>query len=159
MCPVFQPPNSIIFWRIQHLMACLNSSSLRKLLPHWAIHLFQRSSYHNHTSSSTGTSLWGTCLAEPYSEPVHAASARTSLSDSKSSIIDLPTPPQCIPAPAKIALPCGDSRAIDYQAIQPMFLPFNSTPPVLEQSLEDRQFKGWSKWFLKDNEWIQHKCP
>lgn len=132
----FYPSNSILFWRIRRLMACLNSSSLRKLLPRWATHLFQRSSNHHHTSSSTRTSLWvgEACLAAPYSERVYAASARTSFSDGKSSIIDLPTPPQCIPAPAKIALPCGDTREIDYQRVQPMLFSFNSTPPVLEQT-------------------------
>lgn len=159
VCPVFQPPNSIILWHTQNLMACLNSSSLHKLLSRWVIHFFQRSSNHNHTSSSIGTFLWGgeTCLADSYSEPVHAASARKSLSDRKSSIIDLPSPPQCVPAPAKIAFPCEDSRVIGYQTIQPILFSSNGTPPVLEQPLEDRQFKSWSKWFLKEGKWIQHR--
>ena len=127
-------------------MACFCSLSLRALLTRWAKPLFKYSSNRPHTSSSTATSLWGgeACLPAPSPEPIRFKSERISLSDN--SIIELPSPPlPCVPR-------SRNTGETDQQEIQPMLCSFNITPPLLEQTSKDRQFKGWSKWFSKDGE-------
>ena len=127
-------------------MPCFCSSSLCALLPRWAKPLFQYSSNRPHTSSSTATSLWGgeACLPAPSPEPIRFKYERISLSDN--SIIELPSPPPpCVPR-------SRHTGEIDKQGVQPTQHSVNITPPILEQTSEDRQFKGWSKWFLKDGE-------
>lgn len=125
-------------------MACLDGLSPWKLLPRWVKSFFQRDSAYSDTSSYIDTFSSGgeVRLEIPDPEPSYTSSTRPLSSDSNSSIIRLPTPPPlCVP----------------YRRIQPMPSSYEALNREPTPESEDREFKGWSKFFLDNSKWLMQQ--